>query len=61
MVLALHDSSVVNSLFRSIPHFLIGLFGVLEVSLLNSLYNLDISPLLDVGLMEIFFPQTVVC
>ena len=46
---AIQDSSVVNSQFSSIPHFLIGSFGCLEVSLLSSLYILDISPLLDVS------------
>jgi hypothetical protein len=29
---AIRDSSVVNSLFSSIPHFLIGLFGFLEIA-----------------------------
>jgi hypothetical protein len=33
--------------------FLIGLFGSLESSFLSSLYILDISPLLDVGLVKI--------
>ena len=49
-----------NSLFSSIAHILIGLFGFLVVSFLNSLYILDISPLLDVGLVKIF-PQYVMC
>ena len=40
-------SSVENSLICSVPHFLIGLFGSLESYFLNSLYILDISPLLD--------------
>jgi hypothetical protein len=31
-----------------------GLFDFLESSLLSSLYLLDISPLLDVGLVKIF-------
>jgi hypothetical protein len=47
-------SSVQNSLFSSVPHFLIGLFGSLESSFLSSLYILDISPLSDVGLEKIF-------
>jgi hypothetical protein len=34
----IQDYSVVNSLFSSVPHFLIGLFGFLEVSFLSSLY-----------------------
>jgi hypothetical protein len=51
---AIWDFSVVKSWFSSIPHFLIGLF-VLVISFLSSLYILDISPLLDVGLVKIFF------
>ena len=51
---AIQDSSVVNSLFSSVPHFLIGLFGFLVVSFLSSLYILDISPISDVGLVNIF-------
>jgi hypothetical protein len=38
----------------AIPHFLIGLFVSLESNFLSSLYLLDISPLLDVGLVQIF-------
>jgi hypothetical protein len=37
-----------------------GLFGSLESSFLSSLYILDISPLLDVGLVKIF-SQSVGC
>jgi hypothetical protein len=45
-----------KSLFSSIPHFLIGLFGFLDVSFLNSLYVFfDINPLLDMGLVKFFF------
>ena len=51
---AICDSSAVNSQFSSIPCFLIGLFGFLLVSFLISLYTLDISPLLDLGLVKIF-------
>jgi len=47
-----------NSLFSSIPHFLIGLFGFLLVSFLSSFYILDISPVLEVGLVK-FFSQSV--
>ena len=48
-------SSVENSLFSSVPQFLkIGLFVSLESNFLSSLYILDISPLLDVGLVKIF-------
>jgi hypothetical protein len=47
-------SSVEISLFSTVPHFLIGLFGSLESNFLNSLYILDLSPLWDVGLVNIF-------
>ena len=57
---AIQDSSVVNSQFSSIAHFLIVLFGFWVVSFLSSLYILDIIPLLDVGLVKIF-SQTVGC
>ena len=40
--------------------FLIGLFDSLESNFLNSLYILDISPLLDVRLLKMF-PQFVGC
>lgn len=43
--LALWDSSADNFIFRSIPHSLIGLFGLLATRLLNSLYILEISML----------------
>ena len=46
--------SVENSLFSSVYHFLIVLFVSLEFNLFSSLYILDISPLLDVGLVKIF-------
>ena len=38
----------------AVPHFLIVLFGSLESNFLSSLYILDISPLLDIGLVKIF-------
>ena len=53
-------SSGENSLFSSVPHFLIGLFVSLESNFLSSLYILDISPLSDVGLVKIC-PQFVGC
>jgi hypothetical protein len=50
---AIRYSSVENSLFSSVPHFYIGLFGFLESNFLCSLYILDISPLSDLGLVKI--------
>jgi hypothetical protein len=50
----LRDSCVKNSLFRSIHHFLIGLFSLLMSSVLSSLYILGIGPLSDVELVKIF-------
>ena len=47
-------SSVENSLFSSVFHFLIGSFDCLEFNFLSSLYILDIIPLFDVGLVKIF-------
>ena len=52
--LDIRDSSVENSLFSSVPHYLIRLFGLLESNFLSSLCNLDISPLSDVRLWKIF-------
>ena len=52
--------SVENSLFSSVAHFLIGLFGSLEPNFLSSFYILDISPLLDLGLVKVF-PQSICC
>jgi hypothetical protein len=50
---AIPYSSVENSLFSSVSHFLIGLFDFLESSFLSSLYIWDISPLSDLGLLKI--------
>jgi hypothetical protein len=50
---AIQYSSVENSLFNSVPQFLMGLFDSLEFSFLNSLYILDINPLSDLGLVKI--------
>jgi hypothetical protein len=47
-------SSVENSLFSSVPHFSIGLFGSLESNFLSSLFTLNISPLSDIELVKIF-------
>jgi hypothetical protein len=49
---AIRYSSVENSWFSSVPHFLIGLFGFLKSNFLSSLYILDISSLLDLGLVK---------
>ena len=51
---AIQDSSVENFLFSSVPYSLIGLFGSLECNFLSSLYILDISPLSDIGLVQMF-------
>jgi hypothetical protein len=56
----LRDSSVKNSLFSSVPHFFIRLFGLLVTTFLSSLYILDIRPLSDVTLLKIF-SQSVDC
>ena len=45
--LVIRSSLGENSLFCSVPHFLIGLFGFLGSNFLSSLYTLDISPLSD--------------
>ena len=50
---ALPYSFVENSLFSSIPQFLIGLFEFLKSSFLSSFYILDISPLSDLELVKI--------
>jgi hypothetical protein len=49
---ALRYSSVENSLFSSVPHFLMLLFEFLEFSL-SSLYILDFSPLSDLRYVKI--------
>jgi hypothetical protein len=46
---AFRYSSGENSLFSSVPHFLMGLFDFQESTFLSSLYILDISPLSDLG------------
>jgi hypothetical protein len=46
-------SSVENPPLSSVLHLLIGLLGLLVSNLLSSLYILDISPLLDSGLVKI--------
>ena len=43
-----------STLFSCVPHFLIGLFGILMSNSLRSLYILEFSTLSDVGLVKIF-------
>ena len=57
---ALRRSSCENSLFSSVPHFLMGLFVSLGSTFLSSLYILDISPLSDLGMVKIPFPSLLV-
>jgi hypothetical protein len=51
---AIGDFSVENFLFSFCLILKIGLFGLLVFNFLSSLYILVITPLLDVGLMNIF-------
>ena len=54
------DITQVKILCLALFPILIGLFGSPEYNFLSSLYILDISPLLDPGLVQIF-SQFVVC
>jgi hypothetical protein len=56
---ALQYSSVENSLFSSVPQFLMGLFDFLEFIFLSSLCILDISPQSDLGLIKILCQSVV--